>query len=174
MTRGAARSFVVGGNVGAGTSAARVSMGRHYQKEDPVPSRQCLAFAVAVAVVLSLAAVAAPPARAANIASDQVFNAINPCRIVDTRKPGAGGRLVHGVSRTFNVVGSTLNTPQQGASFSDCGIPGFSGGLPLSMAAGADLVGEYVGGILGEHVRPDRLAFRPGVTMLRHFEEVFE
>src|SRR5206468_3351565 len=52
--------------------------------------------------------------------------------------------------------------------------PRFSGGLPLSLAAGADLVGEYLRGILGQPVRRERLAFRPGVTMLRHFEEVFE
>jgi carbamoyl-phosphate synthase large subunit len=52
--------------------------------------------------------------------------------------------------------------------------PRFSGGLPLSLAAGADLVGEYLRGILAEPVRPDRLAFRPGVTMIRHFEEMFE
>ena len=52
--------------------------------------------------------------------------------------------------------------------------PRFSGGLPLSLAAGADLVGEYLRGVLGEPVRPERLTFRPGVTMIRHFEEIFE
>ena len=40
--------------------------------------------------------------------------------------------------------------------------PRFSGGLPLSLAAGADLVGEYVRGATGQPVRPDRLGFRPG------------
>ena len=35
-------------------------------------------------------------------------------------------------------------------------------------------VGEYLRGIQGMPLRPDHLAFRPGVTMLRHFEEVFE
>jgi carbamoyl-phosphate synthase large subunit len=52
--------------------------------------------------------------------------------------------------------------------------PRFSGGLPLSLAAGADLVGEYVQGILGRDIRPERLLARPGVVMLRHFEEIFE
>jgi carbamoyl-phosphate synthase large subunit len=52
--------------------------------------------------------------------------------------------------------------------------PRFSGGLPLSQAAGADFVGEYLRGVLGDTVRPSRLACRPGVTMLRYFEEVFE
>lgn len=52
--------------------------------------------------------------------------------------------------------------------------PRFSGGLPLALAAGSDLVGEYLRGVMGEPLRPDRLTFRPGVTMLRYFEEVFE
>ena len=52
--------------------------------------------------------------------------------------------------------------------------PRFSGGLPLSLASGADLVGEYLNRILGGMVRPERLRFRPGVTMLRYFNEVFE
>jgi carbamoyl-phosphate synthase large subunit len=52
--------------------------------------------------------------------------------------------------------------------------PRFSGGLPLSLAAGADLVEEYLRAIMGATVRPERLVGRPGVTMLRHFCEVFE
>lgn len=52
--------------------------------------------------------------------------------------------------------------------------PRFSGGLPLALAAGADLVGEYLRGVLGEPLRRERLAFRPGLTMVRHYEEVFE
>jgi carbamoyl-phosphate synthase large subunit len=52
--------------------------------------------------------------------------------------------------------------------------PRFSGGLPLALAAGADLVGEYLRAVLGEPIRAERLSFRPGVTMLRYFEEVFE
>ncbi len=52
--------------------------------------------------------------------------------------------------------------------------PRFSGGLPLSLAAGADLVGEYVRGARGLPVRRDRLVARPGVRMFRYFDEVFE
>ena len=52
--------------------------------------------------------------------------------------------------------------------------PRFSGGLPLSLAAGADLVGQYLNGILGDSVEPERLRPRAGVTMLRYFDEVFE
>ena len=52
--------------------------------------------------------------------------------------------------------------------------PRFSGGLPLALASGADLVGEYLRGVMGETLRRDRLAFRPGLTMVRHYEEIFE
>jgi carbamoyl-phosphate synthase large subunit len=51
--------------------------------------------------------------------------------------------------------------------------PRFSGGLPLSLNAGADLVGEYVRGIFGRPMRPERLIARPGVTMIRYFDEVY-
>ena len=51
--------------------------------------------------------------------------------------------------------------------------PRFSGGLSLSLAAGADLVGEFVRGTLGMSLRPDRLQFRPDVTMVRNDTELF-
>ncbi|HZP27499.1 MAG TPA: ATP-grasp domain-containing protein [Acidimicrobiia bacterium] len=50
--------------------------------------------------------------------------------------------------------------------------PRFSGGLALSLAAGADLVGEYVRAALGGTLRPRRLRFRPGVTMTRLYTEI--
>ena len=52
--------------------------------------------------------------------------------------------------------------------------PRFSGGLPLSLAAGADLVGQCLDRILGGVVQSERLRFRSGITMLRYFDEVFE
>ncbi len=52
--------------------------------------------------------------------------------------------------------------------------PRFSGGLALSIAAGADLVGQYVNGLFGLAIEPARLRYRPGVRMLRYFDEVFE
>ena len=52
--------------------------------------------------------------------------------------------------------------------------PRFSGGLPLSLHAGADFVGEYLRVIMGRAPRPERLVARPGVTMLRHFDEIYE
>jgi carbamoyl-phosphate synthase large subunit len=51
--------------------------------------------------------------------------------------------------------------------------PRFSGGLPLSLAAGADLVGEFLRGTLGRPLRPERLVHRDGVVMTRHLAEVF-
>ena len=42
--------------------------------------------------------------------------------------------------------------------------PRFSGGLPLSLAAGADFVVEYLRGIAGRAAEPERLQFRAGVT----------
>ena len=51
--------------------------------------------------------------------------------------------------------------------------PRFTGGLPLSLHAGADLVGEYLRAILGEPMRPERLVARAGVTMRRYYEEAF-
>jgi carbamoyl-phosphate synthase large subunit len=50
--------------------------------------------------------------------------------------------------------------------------PRFSGGLSLSLAAGADLVGEFVRATRGEKIRPRRVQFRPGVTMTRHYAEI--
>jgi carbamoyl-phosphate synthase large subunit len=51
--------------------------------------------------------------------------------------------------------------------------PRFSGGLPLSLAAGADLVGEYLRAVAGYELRRERLSFRAGVSMARHYQEVF-
>ncbi len=52
--------------------------------------------------------------------------------------------------------------------------PRFSGGLPLTLHAGADVVEEYLRAILGLPMRPERLVARPGVRMMRHLTEVFE
>jgi carbamoyl-phosphate synthase large subunit len=88
--------------------------------------------------------------------------------------------VVDVVARTLATVG--LDGPANVQGFVDDGggvtivemNPRFSGGLPLSLAAGADLVGEYVRGVIGLPLRSEHLQFRPGVTMIRHFDEVFE
>ncbi len=51
--------------------------------------------------------------------------------------------------------------------------PRFSGGLPLTLAAGCDLVEEYLRDMMGLPVRPERLVPRPDVSMSRYFCEVF-
>ncbi|SEP25047.1 ATP-grasp domain-containing protein [Trujillonella endophytica] len=51
--------------------------------------------------------------------------------------------------------------------------PRFSGGLPLTLAAGADVVGAYLTGIREPERRLGHLWFTPGVSMRRYFAEVF-
>ena len=51
--------------------------------------------------------------------------------------------------------------------------PRFSGGLPLTLAAGADVVGTYLAGILDPDAPLPRLTFQPGVRMARYFAEVY-
>ena len=51
--------------------------------------------------------------------------------------------------------------------------PRFSGGLPLTLAAGADIVGTYLTGILEPTAPLPRLSYQPGVRMARHFAEVY-
>jgi carbamoyl-phosphate synthase large subunit len=83
---------------------------------------------------------------------------------------GHAGRALR-LQGPFNIQGFLDEEGRLG--FTDVN-PRFSGALPLSLAAGADLVGEYLEAILGRPVRPERLAFRPGVKMARFFCEVFE
>lgn len=52
--------------------------------------------------------------------------------------------------------------------------PRFSGGLPLTLAAGADLVGQVLRGALGQPLQPERLQYRAGVRMTRFFDERFD
>lgn len=51
--------------------------------------------------------------------------------------------------------------------------PRFSGGLPLTLAAGADVVATYLAEILVPSVRVAPLTFRPGVHMARYLAEVY-
>lgn len=51
--------------------------------------------------------------------------------------------------------------------------PRFSGGLPLTLGAGADLVRAYLGAVLDPAAPVAPLTFQPGVRMARHFTEVF-
>jgi biotin carboxylase len=49
--------------------------------------------------------------------------------------------------------------------------PRFSGGLPLTLAAGADVVSAYLAGVRGEPL--PELSARPGVAMSRYFAETY-
>jgi carbamoylphosphate synthase large subunit len=51
--------------------------------------------------------------------------------------------------------------------------PRFSGGLPLTLAAGADVVSTYLAGIREPGRQLQHLWFTPGVSMRRYFAEVF-
>jgi carbamoyl-phosphate synthase large subunit len=51
--------------------------------------------------------------------------------------------------------------------------PRFSGGLPLSLAAGADVVGTYLTGIRDPKAELPFLFFTPGVRMSRYFAETY-
>ena len=75
-----------------------------------------------------------------------------------------------------NVQGFAADAPAGGGRqvvFTEVN-PRFSGGLPLSIAAGADLVGRYLRGMLGLGLEAERLGFLPGVRMYRYFAEIFE
>jgi hypothetical protein len=66
-------------------------------------------------------------------ATNLLYTSISPCRVVDTRI-ASSGRLVAGLTRTFDVVGSSTDYSGQGGSSMGCGIPGFGGGAPQVQA----------------------------------------
>jgi carbamoylphosphate synthase large subunit len=51
--------------------------------------------------------------------------------------------------------------------------PRFSGGLPLTLAAGADVVSAYLAGVREPGLPLRHLDFRPGVSMSRYFAETY-
>jgi carbamoyl-phosphate synthase large subunit len=52
--------------------------------------------------------------------------------------------------------------------------PRFSGGLPLSLASGCDLVGQHLRGIHGLPLEGEKLKYRTGAKMYRYWNEVYE
>jgi carbamoyl-phosphate synthase large subunit len=91
----------------------------------------------------------------------------------------ASEALVEGVAHLLDTVGLVGPANVQGFvdeagcfAFTEVN-PTMSGGLPLSLAAGADFVGEYLRGVDGRTPRPERLVGRPGVTVVRHLTEVY-
>ncbi len=88
--------------------------------------------------------------------------------------------LVEGVAALMGALGLTGPANIQGfipeaGTFTFTEVnPRFSGGLPLSLGAGAELVEQYLRGMLGYPLQPDRLGYRIGVRMYRYFEEIIE
>jgi carbamoyl-phosphate synthase large subunit len=88
--------------------------------------------------------------------------------------------LVHGAGSLMGALGLTGPANVQGfidesGTFAFTEVnPRFSGGLPLSLGAGAQLVEQYLRGMLGFPLEPDRLTYRVGVRMYRYFEEILE
>ncbi len=84
--------------------------------------RRTLAAASLLAATLS-------PARGARAADNLVFVPLPPCRVIDTRVSGAGGKLVAGTPRSFVFRGPTTNYqnptpfPNQGGNTAGCGVP---------------------------------------------------
>ena len=54
--------------------------------------------------------------------ADLIYTPVAPCRIIDTREPGAGGPIAGGGTRSFWVVGTT-GFGSQGGHTGGCGIP---------------------------------------------------
>jgi hypothetical protein len=52
--------------------------------------------------------------------------------------------------------------------------PGYSSAFPLAVAAGADLAGQYLQGLIGWPIRPDLLTYHDDVSMLRAGERPFD
>ena len=63
-------------------------------------------------------------AQIGSLSKDLVFTPLAPCRIMDTRNPGAiSGILVAGSTRTFYGNSSATNYPSQGGLLATCGLP---------------------------------------------------
>jgi carbamoyl-phosphate synthase large subunit len=83
------------------------------------------------------------------------------------------------VARALGAVGLTGPANVQGFVAADGGVtvveinPRFSGGLPLTLAAGADVVAAYLTGIRFPDVPLPRLRFTAGIRMSRFFAETY-
>lgn len=83
------------------------------------------------------------------------------------------------VAATLRAVGHTGPANVQGFVADNGAVtvvevnPRFSGGLPLTLAAGANVVTAYLEGILNPGAPLPGLTYQPGVRMARHFAEVY-
>jgi carbamoyl-phosphate synthase large subunit len=83
------------------------------------------------------------------------------------------------VARALWAVGLTGPANVQGFVAAEGAVtlveinPRFSGGLPLTLAAGADVVATYLTGIRDPHEPLPHLYFTPGIRMSRYFAETY-
>jgi len=56
-----------------------------------------------------------------------VFTALPPCRVIDTRGAGAGGKFAAGDTRSYVLRGPTTDYTSQGGNAAGCGIPDLAG-----------------------------------------------
>jgi hypothetical protein len=72
------------------------------------------------------------------LAPNLIYTSVLPCRVFDTRfaANGSNGRLIHGVTQTFNVVGDTTGSyfTGQGGTAGGCSVPGFAGSAAQTQA----------------------------------------
>ncbi|HWN42858.1 MAG TPA: hypothetical protein VNW71_11590 [Thermoanaerobaculia bacterium] len=71
--------------------------------------------------------------------SHLLFVPLEPCRIIDTRKPGAGGMLIPGNVRDFHVAGTAGFETTQGGNAGGCNVP-MGASEPVAAAVAINLV----------------------------------
>jgi hypothetical protein len=110
--------------------------------DSAMPRRSGLALrpgAGALAIAAMVAAGAGPSA-AQVLTGKLLFQAVQPCRVFDTRFASPATQLSPGVPRAFHVVGSASNFAGQGGSAGGCSIPGYAGGAPRALAVALNVV----------------------------------
>ena len=109
-----------------------------------MPEHHRTATRLLAAAAVALTWIASPQPVAADDDAPLVFVPLVPCRVIDTRAPGAGGPLTPGAARLFMFRGPTRNfasDPNQGGSPTGCGVPNLaSNGVVSESVAKAILV----------------------------------
>jgi hypothetical protein len=124
-----------------GRAAGRTNAGSMSKEEfmrfDPSRLPSVLAL-----VVLTGFLSASPAIFGQILSSNELFTAIQPCRVIDTRQAGAGGPLAANATREFNMVGVSAagSLASQGGNPSGCPIPGFSAGGPVVQAVAVNFI----------------------------------
>jgi hypothetical protein len=80
----------------------------------------------ALLLLLPLTSTIPSPPAVAQVGASQVYTALAPCRIFDTRVANPPGALAPGVAVAVNVVQGT-DLASQGGSGGGCGVPGYGG-----------------------------------------------